>query len=120
MDIDDVTISSVVLQMWNLEGEKRGLSRSWLAGAQLDWCLPTREPQGDAGVMLEDLRRCFKWVLHGVLGMWAHIQDEEVLEQCVGLPVEWRTLICQVALTGAVMTCRMPSRPRGPELVGRL
>jgi hypothetical protein len=38
------------------------------------------DPHAGVGVMLEDLRRCFEWVVHGVpQGMWAYIQDEDVL-----------------------------------------
>jgi hypothetical protein len=50
---------------------------------------------------LEDLRRWFEWVLQGVPeGIWAHIQDEEVLDQCVGVPTEWQTLIHREAVGG--------------------
>jgi hypothetical protein len=35
---------------------------------------PSREPQGDAAAVLEDLRRRFERVLQGVPeGVWAHI-----------------------------------------------
>jgi hypothetical protein len=42
---------------------------------------PTHEPQVEAEGMLKELRQCFEYVLQGVPeGMWAHIQDEGVLE----------------------------------------
>jgi hypothetical protein len=50
--------------------------------------------------------------------MWAHIQDEEVLEQCVGLPIEWQTLIHRAAVTGATMTAQLPPGPGGPPTGG--
>jgi hypothetical protein len=47
-------------------------------------------------------------------GMWCHNKDERVLEQCVGILTEWRTVICQAAVAGATMTGRLPPGPRGP------
>jgi hypothetical protein len=42
---------------------------------------PTHEPYVEAGGMIEDLRCRFYRVFQGVHeGMWAHIEDEEVLE----------------------------------------
>jgi hypothetical protein len=43
---------------------------------------------------MEDLHHRFKEVLQGVSkGMWSHIQDEIVLELCVGFSEEWHTFI---------------------------
>jgi hypothetical protein len=68
---------------------------------------------------MEDLRRRFEEVLQGVSeGMWAHIQDERVLEQCVGVPTEWQTLIHWEAVAGAAMTGRLPPGPGGPPAGG--
>jgi hypothetical protein len=50
--------------------------------------------------------------------MWSHIQDERVLEQCVGLPAELWTLIYRAAVVGATMTRRLPLGPRGPPAGG--
>jgi hypothetical protein len=46
--------------------------------------------------------------------MWTCIQDEGVLEQCVGLPVESQTLIHRAAVAGVAMTGRLPPGPEGP------
>jgi hypothetical protein len=45
--------------------------------------------------------------------MWAHIQDEKVLEQCVGVPAEWWTLIHREAVVGEMMTSMLPPEPVG-------
>jgi hypothetical protein len=50
--------------------------------------------------------------------MWAHIQDEEVLEECVGVPVEWWTPIRRVAVAGETMTSQFPPRLGGPSASG--
>jgi hypothetical protein len=74
-----------------------------------------REPQGDDAAMMEDLRRRFEGVLQGMLeGMWTLIQDEEVLDQCVGALVEWQTLIRRASMAGVGMTGRLPLGARGP------
>jgi hypothetical protein len=58
-----------------------------------------------AGGEFEDFHRRLEVVLQGVPeGMWMQIQDEGVLEQCVGLPVELRTLIHRAAVAGVAMT----------------
>jgi hypothetical protein len=51
-------------------------------------------------------------------GMWAQIEDEEVLELCMGIPAEWWTLICQAKVAQVVMTGRLPPGPRGPQVGG--
>jgi hypothetical protein len=59
--------------------------------------------------VLKDFRRWLEVVLQGVHdGMWSHIQDEQVLEQCVGLLTELRTLIRRAAVAGETMTGRLP------------
>jgi hypothetical protein len=69
----------------------------------------SREPQGDVVEVLEDLHFWFVWVLEGVSkGVWAHIQDDGVLDQCVGVPTEWRALICRAVVAGASLTGQLP------------
>jgi hypothetical protein len=51
-------------------------------------------------------------------GMWLHIQDEGDLEQCVGLLVEWQTLICREAVAGEAMTGWLPPGLEGPLASG--
>ena len=42
----------------------------------------------------EDLVRHFEMVFRDVPeGMWTRIQDEEFLEQCIGLPPPWRSIM---------------------------
>jgi hypothetical protein len=43
-----------------------------------------------------------------------HIQDERVLEQCVGSPAKWWTLIRREVVVGAMMTGRLSPEPGGP------
>jgi hypothetical protein len=50
--------------------------------------------------------------------MWVWIQDEGILEQCIGLPTESRTLIRRAAVAGAAMTGRLPPGPEGPGAGG--
>jgi hypothetical protein len=57
---------------------------------------PSHAPPAEAGGEFEDFHRRLEVVLQGVPeGMWVWIQDEGVLEQCVGLPVELWTLITE-------------------------
>jgi hypothetical protein len=51
-------------------------------------------------------------------GMWSHIQDDRVLEQCVGGPVELWTLIRKVVVAGVGMTGQNPPGPRGHPASG--
>jgi hypothetical protein len=55
---------------------------------------PSHAPPVEAGGDFEDIRCRLEAVLQGVLeGMWSHIQDEGILEQCVGVPLMWRTVV---------------------------
>jgi hypothetical protein len=47
-------------------------------------------------------------------GMWSRILDEGVLEQCVGVPIAWQTMVQRAAVAGATMTGRLPPGPEGP------
>jgi hypothetical protein len=58
-------------------------------------------------------------VLQGVPeGMWSHIQDEGILEQCVGVLPLWRAVVRWVVVAGAAMTRRIPPGPEGPVVDG--
>jgi hypothetical protein len=47
---------------------------------------PSHAPLAGAGGEFEDFHRRLEAVLQGVPeGMWVHIQDEGILEQCIGL-----------------------------------
>jgi hypothetical protein len=82
---------------------------------------PSHAPPTEASGVLEDFHRRLEVVLQGVPeGMWTQIQDEGVLEQCVGLPVELWTLIHRAAVVGAAMTGRLPQDLEDPQLVGHL
>jgi hypothetical protein len=80
---------------------------------------PSHAPQVEVDRDLEDFRRQLEVVLQGVPeGMWSHIQDERVLEQCVGGPTELQTLIHREVVAGETMTGRLPPRPGGPPAGG--
>jgi hypothetical protein len=67
----------------------------------------------------EDFCRQLEVVLQGVPeGKWTQIQDEGVLEKCVGLPTELWTLIRRAAIAGAVMIGRLPPGLEGPLASG--
>jgi hypothetical protein len=72
----------------------------------------------------EDIVRRFETVLRDVPeGMWRHIQDEEFLEQCVGLFPPWRSIMRRVAVLAAMASGRLPpgqGDPAGvpPPLLG--
>jgi hypothetical protein len=68
---------------------------------------------------MEELRGWFEEVLQGVSEvMWAHIQDERVLEQYVGVPMEWRTLIRRATVAGEIMNGHLPRGPGGAPAGG--
>ena len=46
--------------------------------------------------------------------MWTQIQDEEFLEQCVGLPPPWRSILRRVAVATAMTSGRLPPGQGGP------
>jgi hypothetical protein len=59
--------------------------------------------------MPEDLHQWFERVLQGVPdGVWSHIQDEEVMNQCVGVPTEWLALIRRAVVAGVAMNGWLP------------
>jgi hypothetical protein len=55
---------------------------------------PSHAPPADAGADFEDIRHRLEAVLQGMPeGMWSRIQDEGILEQCVGVPPPWRAVV---------------------------
>ena len=51
---------------------------------------PSHAPLVDARAYFEDIRCRLEAVLQGVPeGMWSRIQDEGILEQCVGILLPW-------------------------------
>ena len=63
----------------------------------------------------EDVVRRFETVLWGVPEhLWSHIQDEDVLEQCVGLPQPWQSLLRRAAVVTAMTSGRLPPGQGGP------
>jgi hypothetical protein len=69
---------------------------------------PSHAPPAAVGVD-EDIVRRFETVLRDVPeGMWRHIQDEEFLEQCVGLSPPWRSIMRRVAVLAAMASGRLP------------
>ena len=47
-------------------------------------------------------------------GMWIHIQDKEFLEQCIGLPPPWRSIMWQAAVLAAMTSGCLPPGQGGP------
>jgi hypothetical protein len=55
---------------------------------------PSHAPLASVGVDFEDILRHLEAVLQGVpKGMWLCIQDEGILEQCVGVPPPWWAMV---------------------------
>jgi hypothetical protein len=80
---------------------------------------PSHAPPAEAGGEFEDIRHRLEAVLQGVPeGMWSWIQDEGILEQCVGVPLVWWTMVRRAAVAGAAMTGRLPPGPEGPIVGG--
>jgi hypothetical protein len=58
-------------------------------------------------------------VLQGVPeGMWSHIQDEGILEQCVAVSLTWQTMVQQEVVAGVAMIGWLPLGPEGPIVGG--
>jgi hypothetical protein len=55
---------------------------------------PSHAPLAVAGADYEDIRRRLETILQEVPeGIWSRIQDENFLEQCVGVPPPWRAIV---------------------------
>jgi hypothetical protein len=55
---------------------------------------PSHAPPTAVGVDFEDIRHHLEAVLQDVPEvMWSRIQDEGILEQCVGVPPPWRAIV---------------------------
>ena len=66
---------------------------------------PSHAPPAGARGEFEDIRHYLEAVLQGVPEvMCSHIQDDRVLNQCVGIPAEWRIVICRAAIAGDSIT----------------
>jgi hypothetical protein len=80
---------------------------------------PSHSPLAKAGGEFEDILYHLEVVLQGVLeGMWSHIQNEGILEQCVGVPLMWWTVVRRAALAGTAMTVWLPPGSEGPIVGG--
>jgi hypothetical protein len=76
---------------------------------------PSHAPPAAAGVD-EDIVRHFETVLRDVPEcLWIQIQDEDVLEQCIGLPPPWRSLLRWTAVLAAMTSGRLPPGQGGLE-----
>ena len=63
----------------------------------------------------EDLVHRFETVFRDVPeGMWTRIQDEEFLEQCIGLPPPWRSIMRRAAVLAAMTSGCLPPGQGGP------
>jgi hypothetical protein len=66
---------------------------------------PSHAPPAKDGGEFDDFYLQLEVVLQGMHeGMWVQIQDEGILDQCIGLSAESRTLIYRAVVTRAVMT----------------
>jgi hypothetical protein len=76
---------------------------------------PSHAPLADVGVDFEDIRCHLEAMLQSVPeGMWSRIQDEGILEQCVGISPPWQAVVRRVVVTSAAMTRRLPPGQEGP------
>jgi hypothetical protein len=106
--------SEVELQRASAHQEPERLLRGERdVNVRMPWCdlLSQRGKRGDVGLMtlvlghhtllrrlpgvdFEDIRRRLEAVLQDVPeGIWSRIQDEGILEQCVGVPPPWRAIV---------------------------
>jgi hypothetical protein len=75
---------------------------------------PSHAPPAAAGVD-EDIVHRFQTVLRDVPEhLWSHIQDEDILDLCVGLPQPWRSLLRRAAVVTAMTSGRLPPGQGGP------
>jgi hypothetical protein len=80
---------------------------------------PSHAPLTDARADFEDIRHCLEAVLQGMpKGMWSCIQDEGILEQCVGISLPWRAVVRHVGVASVVMTRWLPLGQEGPVVGG--
>jgi hypothetical protein len=76
---------------------------------------PSHAPPAAAGVDFDDIRRRLETVLQDVPeGMWIRIQDEGFLEQCIGVPPPWRSIVRRAAVLAAMTSGRLPPGQEGP------
>jgi hypothetical protein len=80
---------------------------------------PSHAPPAEAGGDFEDIHHHLEAVLQGVpKGMWLCIQDEGIIEKCVGVPLMWQTMVRRAVVVGAAMTGWLPPGPKGPIVGG--
>jgi hypothetical protein len=71
---------------------------------------PSHTPLATTGVDFEDIRCCLEAVLQDVPeGIWSHIEDEGILEQCVGVMPPWQAIVRRVAMAATMMTEQLSS-----------
>jgi hypothetical protein len=76
---------------------------------------PSHAPLVAARVDDDDLVRRFETVFRDVPeDMWTRIQDEEFLEQCIGLPPPWRSIMRRAAVLAAMTSGRLTPGQGGP------
>ena len=71
---------------------------------------PSHAPPAAAGVDDDDIVHRFETVFRDMTeGMWIRIQDEEFLEQCIGLPPPWWSIMRRAAVLAAMTSgCLSP------------
>jgi hypothetical protein len=76
---------------------------------------PSHAPPAAAGGELDDILCRFETVFRDMPeGMWIRIQDEEFLEQCIGLPPPWRSIMRRAVVLAAMTSGRLPPGQGGP------
>jgi hypothetical protein len=76
---------------------------------------PSHAPPAAVGGELDDILCRFETVFQDVPeGMWIRIQDEEFLEQCIGLPPPWWSVMRRAAVLAAMTSGRLPPGQEGP------
>jgi hypothetical protein len=66
---------------------------------------------GDDENLVHRFETVFRYVPEG---MWTRIQDEEFLEQCIGLPPPWLSIMRRAAVLAAMTSGRLPPGQGGP------
>jgi hypothetical protein len=75
---------------------------------------PSHAPPAAAGDD-DDLVHRFEMVFRDMPeGMWTRIQDEEFLEQCIGLPPPWRSIMRRATVLATMTSGHLPSGQGGP------
>jgi hypothetical protein len=76
---------------------------------------PSHTPLATVKVYFDDIGRRLETALQDVPeGMWTCIQDESFLEQCVGVPPPWRSIVRRAIVMDAMTSGRLSPRHEGP------